>query len=56
MIGDMRDKMADECFRHAAIDGVHRHVVRIVRAETEGDFRKIACADDESVALVGDIH
>ncbi len=54
--GYIPHEMAYECLWYAHVDAVHRHVVAVVCAPSEGQLAEVAGADDESSHLVADVH
>ena len=42
--------------RYAHVDPVHRHVVAVVGAPAQGEFREVAGSDDYSALLAGYVH
>ena len=50
------DEVLDEGLRNGAVDAIHGHVVGVVSAPSKGKFAEVACSDDKTVALVGNIH
>jgi hypothetical protein len=55
-VGRPADEVLHQGLRHADVHVIHRHVVGVERAPAERGFGKVARADDEAVALVGDVH
>ena len=49
-------QMAHQGFRYGRIDGIHRHMVAIVRCPAKCQLRKITRSDDHAAGLVGEIH
>ena len=50
------DQISHECFRHAGIHCIHRHMVSIVGCPTQCKFRQVSGADYDSAGLVCNIH
>ena len=50
------DQAADERLGDGAVDRVHGHVVPVVCAPAQRDFRQVPGADDEAPRLVGQVH
>ena len=55
-IGRIAHQMAHKRFGHARIDGIHAHVVAVVRSPAERQLRQVARADDKTASLIGQIH
>ena len=45
-----------QCFRYASVDAVHRHLIAAVGCPTECQLAHVACADHDTVVLVGHVH
>ena len=50
------DQMSDQRLGNAGIHTVHRHVIAVVRCPSQCQFRKVSRTDDQSAALVCQIH
>ena len=48
--------MAHQGFRYGRIDGIHRHMVAIVRCPAKCQLGKITSSNDHTAGLVGKIH
>ena len=49
-------QMAHQGFRYGRIDGIHRHMVAIVRCPAKCQLGKITRSDNHTAGLVGKIH
>ena len=49
-------QMAHQGFRYGRIDGIHRHMVAIVRCPAKCQLGKITSSNDHTAGLVGKIH
>ena len=43
-------------FGHTGVDGVHTHVVAIVRSPTQSQLTQVTGTDDQTVQTVGQVH
>ena len=50
------DQMAHKGFGHADVYAVHRHMVAVIGCPAERKLRHIPGSDDQTIALVGEIH
>ena len=54
--GQICHQMPHQRLGDGGVDGIHAHVVAVVGAPAQRQFREIAGADDDTAGLVGDVH
>ena len=52
----MFNEAAYQRFRNGAVDRVHGHVVPIIGAPSQGNFRQVPCSHDQPPSFIGQIH
>ena len=50
------DQMTHQRLRHRGVDGIHRHMVAVVRSPAKRQLGQVTGANHQSAALIGKIH
>ena len=53
---DIGNEVTDERLGHTGIDTIHRHVISIIGGPSQSEFGEVACADNDRILLVGNVH